>query len=220
MTDRMRTLSLAGAVALIVIVVGVVVAFGLEPYPELPSVAEQPDPPVTGRLAYVEYEMAGGACLHVVEGDGADEELGCGPGYDGEIYWVDDGQLGVRSYREFDSSTVDVLDVATGELVDELELEGPGPVPGLERTSDAGDRISIDVRTGLATVYVTPEGGEREVVLEVDGPTGYTFVDVGWTDDGRWIAALDTIGRVIAIDGSGGAEARIWATDIGYFVVQ
>lgn len=218
MTDRLRILTLAGAVALIGIVIAVVAVFGLEPYPDLPSLAAQPDPPVTGRVAYVEYGM-GGACLHVVDGAGRDEELGCGPGYDGEIHWVDDGQLGVRTYRDLDASTVDVLDVATGELVDELELAA-GPVPGLDRTNEAGDRVSTDVRTGLATVYVTSAGGDRQAVLEVDGPAGYTFVDVGWTDDGRWIAALDTIGRVVAIDAEGEAEARIWADDIGYFVVQ
>lgn len=220
MTDRTRILSLVGAVALIVVVIGVVAVFGVQPYPALPTVAEQPDPPVTGRLAYVAYEGGEGPCLHVVQGDGRDEELGCGTDYEGEIYWVDDGRLGVRRFRERDTSTVDVLDVATGELLEEREVASTTPVPGLDRTNDAGDRVATDARAGRATVTVTPDDGEREVVLELDGPSGYAFVDVGWTGDGRWIAVLDSAGRVIAVDPQGEAVARIWAVDIGYFVVR
>ncbi|HUG85174.1 MAG TPA: hypothetical protein VMM13_11445 [Euzebya sp.] len=209
--------ALVAAIVVVALVIGVVVAFGLIPYPDLPSVADQPDPPVTAQLAYTSYERAG-PCVHVVDGRGRDRELGCGQSFQGVPVWLEDGRLGLRSY-EPDGSTVAVLQTDTGEVIERVE-ELRTERQDLQVTNEAGEELRIGGQDGRTWVQVTGPDGDGRRVLELDGPGTYQLYEVGWSTDGDWIVAQDSIGRVLVVAADGRVEARIWATDVGSVAVS
>jgi hypothetical protein len=104
---------LIGAGVLVLLVVGGVLLFGITRPPELPSLAEVPEPAPTSSVAYL-AEQGEGTCIRVAQPDGTV----VGPWCDrmgGEVVgWDDDGIL----LRRWDGvETVRAIDPATGEVV-------------------------------------------------------------------------------------------------------
>ncbi|WP_370326005.1 hypothetical protein [Euzebya sp.] len=205
-----RGWTLAGAVAVVVVVVGIVAVFGVRPYPSPATVAESPSPAPTARLAYVRYDD--GACLHVVDADGEDRELGCGATFEGELLALSAGRVGVRSYRTPDP-VVDVIDLATGAVLATEEADPDDPA-GLHPERGDGAVARTGEGDGVVWVEVTdPEGGTARV-LELDAPDDYGLYQVGWTPDGDWLVVVDSLSRALVVPADGG-EPRIWATEVG-----
>lgn len=209
--------ALVGAVAVVVVVVVIVVLFGLVPYPDLVPVTAEPDPPVTARLAYLDYEDARGECLHLVDGRGHDREVGCGAGYGGELRWLDDERLAVAAFGP-PGASIRVIDASTGEVA--KILQGPLEPPAASDVRHDGARVYADGRDGEVWVAVIePDGGTRRV-LELDGPATYSLNQTVWTSDGEWIVALDSIGRLVVVDAGGRTAPRLWAEISGPFAVS
>ncbi len=214
-----RVWALVVAVVVVVVAVAVIIAFGIVPYPDLPAMADQPDPPVTGQIAYARYD-GDGPCVHVVDGRGREDELGCGSAFEGSLRWIDEDRLGVQRFGG--SARIDVYDVATGEVVETLvdhdeDLFDRGV---LQDVAADGRRVTTGGEEGRVWVEVVDDAGAVERVLELDGPERYQLHDVGWTEDGAWIVARDSGQRVIVVDAEGRVEPRLWAQDVGDLVIR
>ncbi len=212
--------ALVAAAAVVVVVVGVVVAFGIAPYPDVPRLADQPDPPVTSQLAYLVYDERE-PCLHVVDGRGVDREVRCGTDVEaGAPTWLDDGHVELHRYRFGDE--VVTIDVATGELTDTrpaTEGEKAPPVFGSDERDD-GARVATTGTGSTARVEVRTAAGETTTVLELDGPDGYRLEDPRWTGDGDWIVVRDTGGRVLVLGADGTPSPRVWVTDVWEYAAR
>ena len=214
---RRRT-ALWVAVALVVLAVGVVVAFGITPYPSPPAVAERPDPQVSARLAFVRFG-ARAPCLHVVDGRGDERELGCDERYSGDLRWVDDRHVAVRSYTD---GARHVVDVETAEVTVDAQVatETLQPEPLAQATSADGHEARTGAGAGSVWVDVVAPDGAVTRVVEFDAPDGYDLYDARWSADGRWVAVLDSAQRVLVVDAAGRVPVRLWASDVGQFAVR
>lgn len=218
---RQRSVLALGAAGLLVAAVTVVVVlFGVTAYPDVPRLAEQPEPAVSGQLAYLRYDRE--PCLHVVDGRGADREVRCGSDVEGGgLTWEDDHHLLVHRYR-FDDEVL-TIDVRTGEVTSvrpATRADEPRPLPdGLVERAD-GTRVSTTARGTTATVELRDPHGRTRTVLELEGPTGYRLDDARWTADGRWIVVRDSAERVLVLAADGDPAPRVWNTDTWDYAVR
>ncbi len=203
-------LALGGAVTVVAVVVGVVLAFGLVPYPALPTVADQPAPRLTVRLALVDHGPDG-SCLQVADAEGARRTVDCGPGVEGfDLRWLDEDEVALTS--GFDGRQRTAVDVTTGatrplpdaDATPEDRRTGSDPRYGTLTTGRDGDMAVLEVRR--------PDGTEA-TLLQLQGPERYDLYQPMWSEDGRWVVVQDSAQRVIVLPAAGG-QARIWLDDV------
>ncbi|CAN5481582.1 hypothetical protein BH23ACT9_BH23ACT9_02430 [soil metagenome] len=215
--------ALVAASVVVVAVVAVVAVFGLVPYPDVPTLADQPDPPVTGQLAYITYGSSQRQpCLHVVDGLGEDGQLVCGSAYGGALHWIDEGRLGVADFRGA-AAAISVIDAATGEVIDTMpeDRDRDEPFPtGVDPENDDGDVLLIGEEDDRVWLDARRADGRTDRLLELEGPASYTLYDAGWTADGRWAVVQDSQQRLLVVDAEGTAPARVWATDVSSTAVR
>lgn len=194
-------LALAGAVGIVVLVVAAVVVFGLVPYPDLPTVEEVPDPPLTARLALMTFGMDG-PCLDVVEPDGERRQVACGSQFEGfGLSWLNDDEVRIAS--GFDERRHLAVDVDTGAI---RTVEAP------EETSPPDDSLMTVGQDGRTAVEVRRSDGSTEVLFELEGPARYSLFQPMSSSDGRWVVVQDSIGRVLVVPSDGG-PVRVWLDD-------
>lgn len=202
-----RRAVLLGAAVLVVTALVAVLVFGLVPYPDLPSIMTQPDPPVTARLAVISYDGAS-PCLSVVDGEGGQREVGCGSRYGGSgLRWRSDEEVSLFSPSGLGSLlVVDVRTGTTRTVADDTVPDDPG-----------GDRrygtLSTSAEDGTSHVEVQRPDGTQERLLSLDGPERYGLWQPLWSDDGDWVIVQDSVGRVLVVPADGG-QARLWVQDL------
>lgn len=217
---RRSIATLVVAAAVVAIVTVVVIAFGIAPYPDVPRLADQPEPAVTAQLAYLAYDRE--PCLHVVDGSGLDREVRCGSDVEGgALAWQDDGHVLVHRYR-FEEEIV-TIDVATGQVTETrpaTAAEQKQPVPaGVDQRAD-GARVATTGSDGTARVEVRTSDGVTTTVLELEGPDGYRLEDARWSHDGDWIVVRDTAQRLLVFGADGEPAPRTWITDVWDYAVR
>ncbi|MCH8970917.1 MAG: hypothetical protein IH918_02390, partial [Acidobacteria bacterium] len=104
--NRSRTAALLAG-GIVVVATAVIVIFGFVPTPKYPLLAEEPDPELSGMIAYAipedsdrddEFESR---CVYVIElPEGQANEITCREQIGG-MAWTDDGWLIVESFGQF-----------------------------------------------------------------------------------------------------------------------
>lgn len=209
--------SLVAAGVVVAAALAVVVVFGVIPYPDPPALADSPDPPVTARLALL---TEGRECLVVVEGDGTEQELGCGSRFEAwAVEWASADTLELDGTRGNGQRVV--IDANTGDQVGVQPLpEGPAePIPQNAQNAD-GDVIQTGNDDGVAWVEVITTDGWTDRIVALDGPRGYHLYDPRWSADGRWLAVRDSLDRILVVDAAGAVPVRVWAEGAGPFDIR
>jgi hypothetical protein len=236
---------LAGAFALFWVVVGLgTVIYHLQesrPIPSFPSLADHPDPSLSGTVAY--YNSQSG-CISIVAAAGQpSKQVWClpkegpstwvnvGKPAGPQLVWLKDGRLEVTMFRwlptpdkkrapELRPGWQKIIDVRTGavENVPTSQLPSSPNLTTEPTTSPSGNRITwtSDQSTGKANVFVTDASGSKRTLLSVHGPGEYTyqFGPAFWAPNYQWIAAADD-GRILVITPSDPAVTRVLRTGTG-----
>jgi hypothetical protein len=234
-----RTQVVAFGVALLaVIVVGVaavlVVSDVTRPVPELPSLADDPDPTLQGTVAYFD---ASSECVRIIAAAGGPStEVLCLPPLDPseakalgkpigpQLVWRADGRLEVTMFRMIDpresgpgyrAGWQQVVDVRTGEVTDTPAAQVPSSPDLTTRPvlSPAGERISFTSSSdsGRVTISVTDSAGTTRTVFDEQGPgkNAYGLHSAFWSPEFQWVVADD--GRILIITLDDPPVARVLA---------
>jgi hypothetical protein len=208
-----RTRSVASLVAAAVLIVAVVVAvllFGVQRPPRLADVArgEPPEPPAG--IAWTEWQQQD--CVWVLRPEGSATRLTCDRDGIDVRAWTDDG-LVVTRWTGGNLVTVERLDPDDGAVLATWEV----PERSLERGVDGEHDVEegpgvLRSRWQDGTLTVTTREGAELWTVE-------TFQDYRVergtpAPDGSVIAAVDSLGRLLLLDGTGEHEPRRWATDV------
>ncbi|MEX2393526.1 MAG: hypothetical protein WD826_03495 [Actinomycetota bacterium] len=132
MRDK-RTISIALATVVSLVVVVVIVVFGRSSPTAFPSLAEEPDASVPGSVAFIR-EDADDRCVFVVAArGGTPNQVYCPDGGSIEhLLWTEDGELAVVGYSRT-GSAVTVVDAGDGRVLDHHraeDVEVNGQIPG------------------------------------------------------------------------------------------
>ncbi|MFQ5966550.1 MAG: TolB family protein [Acidimicrobiia bacterium] len=228
MTSRTRVIIAAVSSAVVLLaVVGIILAFGLIPVPEYPSLAENPDPSIPGTVAYSTFEERDGEfgreCVYVVPAGGGDARLlSCGQEFGFALAWTADGLLATESF-EFGPAIV-VLDPQTGQEVDRIDFTGGfnGEPPDEEifslvhidrsrRPDGARVETGREHGPGSSITVRLPDGTTHELISVTEAPPSYAFFESQWSPDGQFVLTADSEGRLIVIRAEGAPEPRVLA---------
>lgn len=214
---RRATLSVLVAVAIAAVVTGAILLFGVKHVPSFPDVADEPEPALSGTIAYVSWGDDG-PCLHVrpAAGGEGDERVRCDPQGATGVAFRADGTLVVHQYGP-GGILETVLDPATLAVLDEKTLPAESKVVdgGMRRdvVNAAGERVSVRRDGDGAWSVVVRRGTADEVLLSVRGPDDYWLGDVWWSPDGRWVVVVDAELRSLVVPGDGVGGTRVLARD-------
>ncbi|NIA26285.1 MAG: hypothetical protein GWP04_12070 [Gammaproteobacteria bacterium] len=209
---KRATLAVVLSVLVLVLVLTVVLVFGVIPFPEYPSLAEQPDPSIPGTVVFTRGDDP--PCLEVVPaGGGVPRELRCDRDVVGNgLAWTSDGLI-----VTFDASTYPpqyaLIDPESGQVVERFDagLEGPEPLfpnPETSRRAD-GAVLTAGQSAGGATLMIKEPNKESRLLLEVSGPRNYRFDIVRWSPDGNWALVIDSEERLLILRATGDPEPRV-----------
>ncbi len=194
---------LVAAVALIAVVVGLVIAFGVVRPPALASVADGGTRP-SGGIAFVEWSSrAGCPTLTVVRPNGVRHSSDCDTGLGDLVGWTSDGivvstwQDSGQALRTLDPDTFATLSSAPTDV----NVYAP-----------SGDTITTQrSANGILTVY--SRAYHREL-WRVDAPDRYDVVRGIASPDGQWFALVDSADRLLIVPADGSSPPRVWASGI------
>lgn len=214
-----RTVAIVAAAAVGITIVVVVVTVGLIPLPDIPSLAEQPDPPVPARIAFLQ----GGdgreepRCLWIVDGSDT-REVTCLDGYAQVVGWTDDGRVEVTRLDRGPATVLEV-DPTSGEIVQRRRRDDEAPMPPWPSPRERADGTLLETAgsDGHVALVAAPRTGRSRVLLALDGPRDYRLDNPTWSPDGEWAAVVDSAGRLIVLRVTGDPQPRIVADDVtGY----
>jgi hypothetical protein len=200
-TGERRPVALVAAAALVVVVVGLVLTFGvIRP----PALSPLDAPGFDGAVAFTEWGRE--ACVVTVTADGTRTPAWCDAQGGELVGWPERG-LVVRSWRHELEQLV-TIDPATGEELASVSADGasdPGwPEPEL------GPSV---VRAGRLEVRY-----DDQVLWSTEARDPYE-VTAGWVSpDGTWIALQDTAERLLVVPADGSAPPQVWAEDVSPYV--
>jgi hypothetical protein len=202
--DRRTVGFLAAAAALIALVAGLVLAFGVERPPRLETIAESGATP-PGGVALLQWDDRGGClALHVIRPDGTAAASGCDSSLEGIVGWTPEGIVvtawldDAQVLRTYDPQS---LAMVSSRAPSDSKMAGVGDGIGTESSSD-----------GTMTVYW---GADYHVLWRVDAPANYRVESGTRSPDGRWFALTDTAGRLLLVPADGSASPRVWVTGLG-----
>jgi hypothetical protein len=209
---------LAATAAIVVVALVAYVARDLQninrPLPEFASLAENPDPTLTGTVAYYESTTV---CVRVVDASGgASRDAYCldpipssdGPVTGPHLAWREDGRLEVTAFswppeEEMTGAWQRLIDVRTGEVEDVPLEEVPGsptpsPIPAVAVGPD-GEELVAEVRDDRLVIEVTDNGTMRTLLESEPGPSHSYSVGNGqqpmWSPNGEYVVLSD--GRLL-----------------------
>lgn len=216
------TAAIVAAAAVVIAAVAIILTVGLVPLPELPSLADDPDPALTGTVAYV-HGTYDDACIALIPaGGGEARDAWCGTQAPDVIAFTPEGLLVVSGWFESpmqpEGPTLLVIDPRTGAEVDEIRLDGriPGSWPPERTLRDDGALLRTGSRDpGVAELRVSVPGGSADTIAQLQGPRDYAFVEAQFSPDGSWVLAVDSRGRLVIVGADGTPEARLLAETDG-----
>lgn len=212
MTRRLDPRLAAGVAVVLVggVLLGIL-TLGRLHYPEFPSLLQDPDPAITGSIAYLRWSEGnyGTPCVWVVEASGrtAPRELRCARDASGPVEWRD-GHVAVT---EHDRNGVRwlLLDPVTGEVVREEPADGV-PVPPQPPAAWSGD-LHTEAHDGTVGLWIERDG-ERDLVASTDGPRDYHWWVAASSPDGDYAVVADSAQRLLIVRLSDGL-IRLLVTD-------
>lgn len=190
--------SLGLAAALVVVVVGAVLLFGVDRPPSVASLDDEPSPAPSAAIAWT-AERGERSCARVAWPDGGVTEPRCERGGGEVTGWTDDGLV----MRRWDEDQARIIDPRTGET--------------LGRTSGTWDHAG-----GTDVVWTEFRDGELVVRLEEDdtelwrvaSSERYDIHTSARSADGRWVALVDVAERLLVVPSDGSAAPRQWASGV------
>lgn len=205
--DRSVPLLVAAAV-LVVVAVGLVLAFGIKRPPALEPLTAGPDTPTEQLVRFV-YE-SDDTCLVAYSVAGGPRELTCELD-GGEILGWRDGRIGLRAWSNVGEEWV-VVDATSGAVLSRRLLTSED----IKRfVSTASSVVRVDHTDGVMTITLASSGA---VLWRVEAPTNYRIEVSATTGDGRWVAMIDTARRLLLVPADGSAAPRVWLDDLdGYW---
>lgn len=215
-------IAVAGCAVLAVLAMTLLLLIGMRHVPDLPTVEEQPAPPITGRLALQIWDEDEGTCIDVQDlGSGERRHVWCegvpvGP-FDkimgiAWFGWSDEGRLQLASYEGSDIRLI-TFDVDTDAVVDEEVLPTDTRPPDTRQRADGSTLTTRSSDDGRAAVYVSSPAGDRRTLYEVRGPDGYSFWSAQWSTRGDHAVVRDSEGRWIVLRVDGDPVPRILTDD-------
>jgi hypothetical protein len=204
-----RTLWYVIATAVLVVgVVAAVLVFGVHRPPAVDPVesGQAPEPPAS--LAWQGWDGSQD-CIHTIDPAGVIREVTCDRDGFELLGWTDDG-LVVR--RWFSSGErLETLDPDTGEAVDAVIVRDVEAA--LERGLADGDQsLYSRWRDGILTV--TEAAPDDTVLWATEAPETYRVERGVVAPDGSVLAGVDTAGRLLVFDATGGLAPRLWHDDV------
>lgn len=204
--QRSVTLLIAAAVV-VVVVVGLVLTFGVQRPPELPSLTDQPEPAPVGAVAWATWQGRDGRCLTIARPDGSVEELVCRRDDRELVGFVDEGL--VELTWSTGGEHLELIDPDTGEVLERRELrDGEHPLQERGPGSSSGDVV---VRREDGRLQVAIEGA---TVWDVEVGEAYDLDAVSVAPDGSMAVAVDTSSRLLLLPMDDTASPRVWAEDV------
>ncbi|GBD86072.1 hypothetical protein BMS3Abin02_02497 [bacterium BMS3Abin02] len=208
------TLAVVLSVLVLAAVLAVVLVFGVVPFPEYPSLAEQPDPSIPGTVAFIRGDDP--PCLEVVPaGGGVSRELRCGRDIGGKgLAWTSDGLIVTFDFSAYPPQYA-LIDPASAQVVERIDAGQGGPEPlfaesGTSRRAD-GTVLIADRSADGATLMIREPNKEPRLLLEVNGPRNYRFNTVTWSPDGNWVMVIDSESHLLIVHALGDPQPRILA---------
>lgn len=234
--NRSTTAALVAG-AIVVVAIAVIVIFGFVPTPKYPPVAEEPDPELSGLIAYSIPEDSdhadefGSRCVYVIElPGGQSSEITCREEIGWSMAWTDDGWLIVESFDqfsefepefhefepEFDDFGLALIEPVEGGVFETVSYEGdPNFLFSDHRqTRQDGTRVRVE-DGGTTVVLLSPDGSTTDLFGSDSAPSNYRFNEAQWSPDGDYVLVVDTEGRIIVASASGDPRPRVVA-DTGH----
>jgi hypothetical protein len=210
--------AIVAAAAVVIAAVIIILTVGLVPLPDLPSLADNPDPTIPGTVAYV-HGTYDDACIVVIPaGGGEPRDAWCGSQAPEVIAFTPDGLLVVSGWFESpmhpEGPTLLIIDPQTGAEVDEIRLDSrvPGSWPPDRTRRDDGAMLRTGSRDeGVAELRISVPGSTADSILRLEGPRDYEFMEAQFSPDGSWVLAVDSRGRLLIVGADGAPEARLLA---------
>ena len=222
--NRSRTAALLAG-GIVVVATAVIVIFGFVPTPKYPLLAEEPDPELSGMIAYAipedsdrddEFESR---CVYVIElPEGQTNEITCREQIGG-MAWTDDGWLVVENFghvsefeREFDDFDLTLIEPVEGGAFERVNYERDRSFLWSDhrQTRRDGSRVRVE-DAGTTVVVVSPDGSTRDLFGADEAPSNYRFNEAQWSPDGKYVLVVDTEGRIIVAAVSGDPRPRVVA---------
>ena len=215
---------LAGGI--VVVATAVIVIFGFVPIAEYPPLAQEPDPELSGMIAYSIPEDSdhadefGSRCVYVLElPEGQAREITCREEIGWSMAWTDDGWLIVESFgrfnefeQEFHDFGLALIEPVEGGAFETASYEGDPNFlfSGQRQTRQDGTRVRID-GAGTTVVLSSPDGSTRDLFGSDTAPSNYRLNEAQWSPDGEYVLVVDTEGRIIVASASGDPRPRVIA---------
>lgn len=202
--DRRSIGLLIVAAVVVVLAVMLVVVFGVQRPPELPTLVDEPSPSPSGSIAWTTYRDQ--PCLDVAAPNGQVRELRCASDVTEVVGWDRDEGVALVDWSGT-SASLRLVDPATSELrVLDAELEDDW----MERHRPGGS-APWSRRDGGELVLEGPGGQE---LWRVEAPDSYELRSVSLSPDGQWLAAVDSAERIVLVPVAGEGPVRVWASGV------
>ncbi len=213
------------------------------PIPSFASLAQTPDPTLSGTVAYFDAQ---GRCVRIVAAagqpsksvyclpaEGPQQWVTVGKPAGPQLVWRPDGRLEITMFRmkpdpnaktarPLTAGWQRIVDVRTGAVEDVPAAQVPSTPVGWPdtTTSPSGQKVAytFNAMNGSATVTLTDTSGTR-TLLSVQGPGkyGYQFGPVFFAPNWKWIAATDTAnGRILVITPADPSVTRVLVESPGF----
>lgn len=204
-----------GVLALVVGVGGFfVVRAVMIPTPEFPSLADTPDPTLTGTVAFIRSYPD--ECVYLVAASGGEpKKVACVEGSPGDLSWTPDGKIQATRYKGgegTDPTASWIIDPKTGEVetvpADEIPPQSYDPEEGPEVKAPNGETVACDSSNGKLTLTLGTKQGER-TLLSVDAPDTYCMRVQAWNPDGSWFLVSDDLDRTLLVTTDDPSTTRV-----------
>ena len=182
----------------------------LRPYPDFPSLIKNPDPKLTGTVAF--FDSFPDNCLHVVAASGgSSRKVKCLKGE--TATWLLDGRVQVTSYANREKNSDDerfIVDVETGSTTSVPSDLIPPWSEVVRVLGPNGEQLRTVSKRGNFTLYLRDAGGER-TLFSVRAPTSYTLGYPSWSPTGEWFVVKDGLDRLLVVTTDETPTVRILA---------